>query len=644
MNSFTNTIGMEMRSVPPGTYRMGSDRSGERDESPAHEVTISRSFTISDTPVTNAQYEKFDNTHHDLRGKKGLSYRDDEPVLFVSYADACHFCKWLSDKEHKPYRLPTEAEWEYCCRAGTETPYSTGDTLPESYFRAQSDKREIIPADLTVRQTPANAFGLHDMHGLVEEWCLDWYGPYPAEARKNPGGCSAGEYRVTRGGSHNTDVRFLTSSQRAAALPEDRSCQIGFRIVQAEAPTQFTPKSPEKKLWQKDVPQEKHVWIKADAPVFSEPVPYILVPEHPLDIPFYPHNHCPSITWCENGDLLAVWFSCRQESGREMTILASRLRCGSKQWDTPAEFFKVPDRNMSGSAVFHNGRGTLYHFNGVSSGYDWAHLALTVRISRDNGVSWTRPSFVNPEHGYGNQVISGTIETADGALLQPCDATPLGEGGSVLHISRDGGKTWTLSSFGGSSPYFTAGGTGSRIAGIHAGVAERNDGSLLAFGRGNSIDNHMPQSLSRDGGHTWTYSASEFPPIASGQRLVLKKLIEGPLLLISFSDNTAYKFESHGQPAFQGIEAVNALGKRTRIFGMFAALSYDDGKSWPVKKLLSTGSHRKADGGAWTGAFEFDENHSEPMGYLAATQTPDGMIHLISSRLYYRFNLAWLEQ
>lgn len=635
---------MEMCRIRPGTFLMGSDTSGASDEAPAHRVMLTYEFFMGVTPVTNAQYELFDPAHHDLRGKKGLSVRDNEPALFVSWQDAGNFCSWLSKMENKPYRLPTEAEWEYCCRAGTQSAYSTGDTLPEQYYRVQQEKRDITPVDLTVGRTPANAYGLKDMHGLVEEWCGDWYGPYKNGDAFDPCGPDTGEFRVTRGGSHNTAVRFLTSAQRLAAMPEDRSCLIGFRVVQADGPKNFC-KSPERiPLWGKNVERSKCRWGKATLPVFSEPVPYINVPENPRGIPLYSHNHCPSVTWCDNGDLLAIWFSCEQESGREMTILASRLRRGSHSWDTPAEFFKVPDRNMSGSAIFNNSKGTLYHFNGVSSGYDWAHLALAVRTSTDDGVTWSGPRYADAEHGYRNQVISGTFETSSGLLIQPCDATPAGEGGTSLHISRDGGGTWYLADKEGLSPVFAQGCTGCRIAGIHAGVAELDDGSLIAFGRGNPIDGHMPMSRSFDNGVTWRYSVSGFPPVANGQRLVLKRLNEGSLLLVSFSDNTAYKFEPGGKPEFRGIEAVNALGRESRVFGMFAALSYDGGSTWPLKKLLSTGAHSKANGGAWTGKFEFDENHAEPMGYLAATQSPDNMIHLISSRLYYRFNLAWLEK
>ena len=89
---------------------------------------------------------------------------------------------------------------------------------------------------------------------------------------------------------------------------------------------------------------------------------------------------------------------------------------------------------------------------------------------------------------------------------------------------------------------------------------------------------------------------------------------------------------------------ADASGRQRRVFGLFAALSFDEGKTWPVKKLITPGSDAQTfDGGAWTRTFTLGATHAEPKGYLAATQSPDGMIHLISSKLYYRFNLAWLK-
>jgi len=121
--SLTNSLGMTLVRIAPGSFQMGSTN-GDYDEMPVHEVTLSRPFYMSATPVTNAQYEAFDPAHRALRGKRGLSKEDDEAVIFVSWLEAADFCDWLSEKEGKPYRLPTEAEWEYACRAGkpvTET-------------------------------------------------------------------------------------------------------------------------------------------------------------------------------------------------------------------------------------------------------------------------------------------------------------------------------------------------------------------------------------------------------------------------------------------------------------------------------------------------------------------------------------------
>jgi len=120
-----------MVNVPAGSYYMGGAGFGENfDEAPIHKVKISHPFRIGETEVTNAQYEQFCPEHKVLRGKRGLSNGDDEAVIFVSYNDAVAFCKWLSKKEGKTYRLPTEAEWEYACRAGSYYPFSMGDGLP----------------------------------------------------------------------------------------------------------------------------------------------------------------------------------------------------------------------------------------------------------------------------------------------------------------------------------------------------------------------------------------------------------------------------------------------------------------------------------------------------------------------------------
>jgi hypothetical protein len=149
----------------------------------------------------------------------------------------------------------------------------------------------------------------------------------------------------------------------------------------------------------------------------------------------------------------------------------------------------------------------------------------------------------------------------------------------------------------------------------------------------------MPMSISKDMGKTWKYQASEFPAIDGGQRLVLMRLKEGPLLLVSFTDHP-----QRTRKEDRGMEFTDADGNKFKGYGMYAALSYDDGKTWPVKRLLVDGKERHLNGGAWTGDFDMDATHAEPRGYLAGTQSPDNMIHIVSSRIHYRFNLKWLEE
>ena len=159
----------------------------------------------------------------------------------LTWYDAVNYTRWRSARERACYRLPTEAEWEYATRAGTTTPFNTGHTYPAAYWKNQVNSwypdrtRNLTgePANLTVAQFPPNAFGLHDTHGNVEEWTASWYAPYGGGGDGDGDGFG-GEpelFRVTRGGSHSTEVYYLRSANRAGALPEDSSWYIGFRVV-----------------------------------------------------------------------------------------------------------------------------------------------------------------------------------------------------------------------------------------------------------------------------------------------------------------------------------------------------------------------------------------------------------------------------
>ena len=655
---FTNSIGIGLVRIEPGRFAMGQEKGGDWDERPVHEVTIGHPFLMGVTEVTNAQYERFDADHKRYRGERRLSVEDDEAVVFVSWHEAVAFCAWLSEREGKPYRLPTEAEWEYACRAGTTTAFHAGDELPEAFHKRQKTGSRPLRVSLAVGMTPANAWGLRDMHGNVEEWCRDWYGPYEeggAENRDSP--CSETredsprfpDFKVTRGGSHNTEVQYLRSANRMGTLPEDKHWLIGFRVVQGEPPETAPLPHSAPPLWAQDVNQTRCgenrdspcSETREDSPrfpYFEGPIPYVKIPPRSVGPMFSAHNHCPAIAACPNGDLLAIWYSTIREPGRELAIVAARLRRGNDEWDAAAPFWDAPDRNDHASDVWWDGENTLFHFNGLGTDGTWAKLALILRRSTDNGQTWSKARLIDPEHRLRNMPIAGLIQTARGDLVLPCDAVTGGSGGSAVNISADGGRTWVDPGEGERPPKFEAGETGPWIAGIHAGVVELADGRLMAFGRGDDIDDRMPMSVSADAGRTWTYSTSEFPPIGGGQRLAVLRLREGPILFVSFTDTSGNRGES------AGITIRDAAGVDRHVYGMFATLSLDDGETWPVKRLITPGGQaRDMNGGGNTGPFVMDATHAEPRGYLAATQTPDGVIHLISSLQHYRFNLAWLE-
>lgn len=644
---YRNFIGMEFVEISHGYFIMGQDSGGDIDESPAHVVNITIPFYMAISEVTNAQYEQFDPSHVKYRGIKGVSLNDDEAVTFVSWYDANRFCDWLSQNDSNNYRLPTEAEWEYACRAGTNTLYYTGDILPEIYHKNQKNTWDNKPVSLKTCKTPANSWGLFDMHGNLEEWCSDWYGLYPAYEQTDPVGYIDGVFKVTRGGSHNSDIRYLRSANRLGTLPEDKNWFIGLRIVIGDDPGSRFLKTINSPLWARGVKQKNINWHDTEStnkPYFKGPIHYIHRPKNPETVPLYSHNHCPSITWCDNGDLLAIWYSCETEAGREMTILASRLRHGSDVWDMPTEFFKAPDRNMTGSSLLNNRKGTIFHFNGLDTGYGWGNQLLVMRRSTDNGVTWTKPYMLNQYHQHHNTPISGTIITDVGTILQLCDENPWEKGGSVVHASEDGGENWKDLGEGKSQLSYKEGEMGALIAGIHAGIVSLNDGKIIALGRGNNINGRMPLSVSTNRGITWKYFASEFPPISSCQRLAMIRLNEGPILLVSFTDPST-KWKNNEWFEAEGMMSINSSGIEQKIYGSFSALSYDEGKTWPVKSIMSPENFNgKVKGDLWTGEFILDSNHAEPAGYLAVTQSPDNLIHLISSSLYYRFNLSWLER
>ncbi|MHC4116810.1 MAG: formylglycine-generating enzyme family protein [Planctomycetota bacterium] len=217
---FTNSIGMKLKLIKPGSFMMGANSDADN-EGPIHKVTLTKSFYIGVYEVTQQQYEKVMGTTPSRVEKPR------RPVDTVSWIDAHEFCQRLSRMENRPYRLPTEAEWEYACRAGTTTEYYWGDEPDDRYAWTGVSG----PDDVGTRLP--NAWGLYDMSGNVWEWCADRYGLYSPDgtARSDPKGPSRKQGRVLRGGSRRSVPWYCRSAYRKSASPISRNNYFGFRIV-----------------------------------------------------------------------------------------------------------------------------------------------------------------------------------------------------------------------------------------------------------------------------------------------------------------------------------------------------------------------------------------------------------------------------
>jgi formylglycine-generating enzyme len=297
----TNSIGMKLTLIPAGEFMMGSGESAEDaaaffstthvrifwtagfldDEHPQHRVRITKPFYLGTYHVTRGQFRQFvADTGYKTDAEKiekwgtwrwnpgmktglprdkdsswrkpGFEQTDEHPVVILSWNDAVAFCRWLSRKEGKTYRLPTEAEWEYACRAGTTTRYYSGDdpetlakvaNVADAAARAKRPfwEHTIKASDgyaftAPVGQFKPNAFGLYDMHGNAWEWCSDWYGEdyYGKSPTDDPTGPNTGDRHVLRGGSWIMEACFCRSATRLRSLADFRNYGPGFRVARTD--------------------------------------------------------------------------------------------------------------------------------------------------------------------------------------------------------------------------------------------------------------------------------------------------------------------------------------------------------------------------------------------------------------------------
>jgi formylglycine-generating enzyme required for sulfatase activity len=240
-----NSVGLRLVLLPPGKFRMGSPAGeGAAEEWPRHDVTLSRPFYLGAFPVTQREYAAVMGVNPcDLaEANRG---GPDHPVEYVSWDEAVEFCKRLSAlpaerRAGRVYRLPTEAEWEYACRAGTPTAFAFGPAL--SSYQANFDGRcphgeaprgPYLERTSPVGSYPPNAWGLYDLHGNVYEWCADWFGAgyYAHSPAKDPAGPAAGEGRVLRGGSWRVSGWYCRSALRYRSAPDMGLVSFGLRVA-----------------------------------------------------------------------------------------------------------------------------------------------------------------------------------------------------------------------------------------------------------------------------------------------------------------------------------------------------------------------------------------------------------------------------
>ncbi|HAU37527.1 MAG TPA: DNA recombination protein RecF [Phycisphaerales bacterium] len=276
-----NGVSLKLVLVPAGKFLMGSpsdEKNRSNDEGPQREVTIRRPFYLAETPVTLDQFTAFVKdsgyqteaertpprvTGSEVRGGRaelvrsrvytwrnpGFEQKGDHPVVRVSWNDAQAFCDWLSKKSGRKVHLPTEAQWEYACRAGTKTAYPWGGNPDDGKGWANGrdqSYRKMYPKgaaeqffnwdDGFVNTSPvgtfrANAFGLRDMVGNVWQWCGDYYEKYGSGAAEDPTGPDKGSQRVLRGGAYVVVPWCCRSAARSGRTPTDRNPQTGFRIA-----------------------------------------------------------------------------------------------------------------------------------------------------------------------------------------------------------------------------------------------------------------------------------------------------------------------------------------------------------------------------------------------------------------------------
>jgi sialidase-1 len=584
---------LDLVKIQPGTFLMGMNQ-GEQDaypnkENPRHPVTLSHGFLMGKYEVTKEQWQSVMGTSP-WAGKSYTQNEPGTPAVYISWNDALSFVKKLSELTGKAFRLPTEAEWEYACRAGTQTRFYWGDDPYYAEINRQAWWRgnTVVTKDKYARKVgrfPANPWGLYDMSGNVSEWCQDWHGYYPEGPVQDPQGPVTAEHRVLRGGSWISMGGHCRSARRHHELPAMAHSDFGLRVVMTEKDSAKT-----------GAPESFNLFVCGTEGINTYRIPsLILAPDNTL------------LAFCE----------ARKESITDASptgMILKRSVDGGRTW-LPTQVLVKGTGNealMNPCPVIDrsNNRILLYCIDAHKYG-DNKHRQLLL-TSDDNGISWTEPvDLAGVTKNHNNGFVSGPgigIQLRSGRLVIPGylglpDEEIEENNYSCVVYSDDHGKNWTQGSLVGELS-------------DESQAIELKNGTLMINMRGNMGMSCRGVATSRDGGSTWSAvrwdrALNECPCQASLVRYSFAEKEKKDRILFANPDNSGEKF---------------GILDRTKLT---VRMSYDEGQTWPVKKLI----------------------HAGPSSYSTMVRLPDGNIGLLFEGgekhrrewiKFVRFSIEWL--